>query len=761
MIRASYRIPYRSVAGEELNDYRRVKLFPPVKSSSGKLIKYLQPSGVTPHVYLPPTLGDGVLSDSQNPLIVTEGEKKALKAVQEGFDCIALGGVDSWHIRTFKVPTAITKQEGKITKIRTENPSDIAELMEHVAPELHDIVWRGRTVHLIYDTDTGEDSRTHILRAAFEFGLWLDGKGARVNYVALPSSGTAKVGLDDFLLGSGSDALTRLLEQPFRFPVPPNIKEWVSHKLSGGRISREIYLSVARGVIAALDEGGARFVDKARRYYYFDRSTRHLHEFLWSANEIRQLRLTSMGTLLNKSYGLGTSDTTAIGRLADRYAGTDPCPEIRPHRTVCTVDDVLYFQLSNSRVAKVSADGIQLTDNGVDDVLFLSSTSIVPVDEEELVSSLSALEQSTHVNGTITGASQLPLPLSAYTRSPWAEALHDVKIDPMPGLDHPETVQVLDVLFHLSPWLRRWRGLMLPVELCVAEPNSGKTFLYNLRRGILTGDASLDNPPNDIRDWYATVSAAPGLWICDNLGEIRKDIRDKLSDEMARLTTDPHPAVELRELFTTSTSVRIPIDAGFAGTAIWNPFSRADILQRSVVYSMREIPPGERDSSWYSRRLARRPQWLASHLLSIHRFFRVVSSSWNDHYLSGHRLVNYEQAVVCMSLALGYAPDQTASMVRNLVTNTQEMIAESEPVFEALRAFVDEWKRDHGELRDPKLQDIVAWANADLGQRFSKLRAFSNTVLLGRYMKMYQHQIERSCGVTVTKVHNVTVLKIR
>src|SRR5438309_780703 len=61
--------------------------------------RYRSPAKVQNHLYVPPMLDPKRLADVSFPLYVTEGEKKTLKAVQEGLVCVGLAGVWSWRTR--------------------------------------------------------------------------------------------------------------------------------------------------------------------------------------------------------------------------------------------------------------------------------------------------------------------------------------------------------------------------------------------------------------------------------------------------------------------------------------------------------------------------------------------------------------------------------------------------------------------------------------------------------------------------------------
>jgi putative DNA primase/helicase len=148
------------------------------------------PSGTPPHAYVPPSI-NGELADSSRPLLVTEGQKKALKATQDGFATIGLLGVDCWH--------------GKRSSA--------------LIPDLARIEWKGRRVYLVFDSDATENENVRENESLL--GVALKNHGADVRVVRLPAGpGGEKVGFDDFLVAHGADALHRLLSEAEE-PEPP------------------------------------------------------------------------------------------------------------------------------------------------------------------------------------------------------------------------------------------------------------------------------------------------------------------------------------------------------------------------------------------------------------------------------------------------------------------------------------------------------------------------------------------------------------
>jgi hypothetical protein len=127
---------------------------------------------------------------------------------------------------------------------------------------------------------------------------------------------------------------------------------------------------------------------------------------------------------------------------------------------------------------------------------------------------------------------------------------------------------------------------------------------------------------------------------------VNKELRQRLSDEMCRLVTEPAPYIEMRKLFTTNENFRIPVRTVFAMTSIQQPFMSADIIQRSLILELAAIGK-DFDNSWAERALAKsggRVGWLAHQLAVLHLFFKKVSQGgWNPNYKSSHRLANFEQ----------------------------------------------------------------------------------------------------------------------
>lgn len=163
--------PYYSLNGTPL-DFQRWKLFYGDEISDKP--KYWQPKGSDPLPYLPPLCAwQGLASDPTKPLLITEGEKKALAACQAGLPCIGIAGVWNWR-----------------TKLDTGERLTL--------PGLDQFIWKGRTVELVPDSDAWRpEKEADILRGFYALAMELKDRGAVGSFVALQDS-VPKRGLDDF-----------------------------------------------------------------------------------------------------------------------------------------------------------------------------------------------------------------------------------------------------------------------------------------------------------------------------------------------------------------------------------------------------------------------------------------------------------------------------------------------------------------------------------------------------------------------------------
>jgi hypothetical protein len=162
------------------NGFARVRLDQPFQAPGwDKPAKYLTAPGAGNHLYLPPNLPADALVGIA-PLVLTEGEKKALRACEVGIPCIATAGIWSW------------KQRGPDGEKLPDTDGRL--------PDFEHIRWADReVVFLVYDSDITAEHPGHP--AYLRLAVVLHERGAKALKVfALPAlPGFTKVGLDDYL----------------------------------------------------------------------------------------------------------------------------------------------------------------------------------------------------------------------------------------------------------------------------------------------------------------------------------------------------------------------------------------------------------------------------------------------------------------------------------------------------------------------------------------------------------------------------------
>ena len=735
-----YVIPYFDMQGKK-SDYYRIKLLQPGDGTDG--LKYLQPRATPTRVYFPP--GFLALAERSPFVLITEGEKKAAAAMQVGLPCVALGGVDSWRNRTFELNVESLKHSSDYTehrpdtsklivKLANNNGDPVRELEATVAmglPELVDMLkLTDKEVLIVFDTDLPGPPfiRPEVQRAAADFAFYLRSEGrirvGHIRQLVLPPRGL-KTGLDDILAAGDEETLRKLIRTTCdsragaTYPRRPDIKSWIRRRMNASRMGRMGAEKIVMSVLAEMDAQGRRLRAPNSCYYYFDEDRNTVQPAAYVGSNERFLLDAEFGKRLYQQYGLVTRDARVRDGVLDAFIGEEPIEDVEPHRGLRIQTGSVDFQLNDNQFARVTAEGVKVVDNGNHGTLFLAGQV------ESLEMKQSDIED-------------WDLPETPW----WLDVLGDLQLDAFEGCTEQETKEFVASLFYISPWLNRWRGTQLPVEIACAEAGSGKSSIYALRLLILTGRPELHNVPVDIRDWYAAIADSPGMWVGDNVRITSRDVRQRLSDELCRLTTEPDPHITLRRLYTTSDRARIPARTTFALTSIQPPFYSMDLAQRSVILRFNAIPEGKRLSNWVESQIERfggRKPWVLHHLDVISKFLKASQGYWIDDYRSYHRLANFEQALLMMGDVLGLT-----NLNRDVINRVvQNIVADSGDVtIEGLKAFIDEW--------GPKqftAGDVVEWA--ELSESFKQDLMLTNARRLGRYIQAHKHAIQTSTGVVI------------
>lgn len=742
-----YVIPYFNVEGKPLPFYR-VRLF-------DYDVRYLQLKGTPNHVYFPRNFKKVFDQTDGKLILITEGEKKAALAVKMGWPCIAFGGVDSWINKSITLPkdTQWTRAKYNDKLMVAKIPSADAILINTIGfaegfEELCNLgLYNKSSMVIIYDTDGTFGTKPEVQRAASNLGHELRHRGFGIRQIrqqVLPLIPELdKTSLDSFLMHQfgGPKKLKELiiqnLQKPTTFPRHPNVRELIGQKLQGAKIGRKELQKLSLSTITELDARGKRmYSPDESQLYYFNQSSHVLMKVNMNTHTREQLQETDFGRLLYKDYGIAPSaDNRLMQWLGAQFSAEDPIEEVAPHRIIARPkhsDNCIRFQVNNGEYIKVTGNPkgfAEVLENGAENVLFEAKTG--------------AQLDSTKIMAEIDRQIQAP----GFIENWWDEVLSGVRLK-----DHGKHRTLISLLYYISPWLYRWRGTQLPVELIVGESGSGKSTLCELRLDIILGDPALRNAPNDIKDWQASIANSGGLHVTDNVHFVDKSLRQRLSDEICRLITEPDPHIEQRKYYTNAEQIRIRVDPIFVFTAIQQPFHNADLIQRAFFLELDksqktdDASPLTFDNFWKQQQLQKRggrDAWVAHHLIVLYKFLRASETQWNYSYKAKHRLINLEQILVIMArdvfgLEWEWIPQYLASTV-------EDTLAHSDMVVEALCLFVDHGFRNGRSKGFVTVKDITEWIEDQ--EDFSHNTLLSNGRALGKFLQTNKHMAATVIGL--------------
>lgn len=748
-----YVVPYYDINGARAPFYR-VKLFSPLPKGA----KYLQPSNSGTWIYYPKAFAAlsraAVLGKSRTKvngfpaaILMTEGEKKASAGCKHGFPTAAVGGVWNWRTRTIMLPegTQLMKNRDNEIVCKIEKGATVAPTSDNrafLASGLENlmkfVLQNNLQVIFVFDTDNPKNNDVEAACAELAFEFRIHGiSTSRIRQLHLPANPGGKLGLDDFLVAHGAEALDGLIKQVVEaksaFPAHPNLKDLINKRLTG-QLSRNEAKELSLMVLTDMDRHGIRMVEKGTGTpYFFDSRSKGLLRVNLLHHHQEPLHETKFGEFLYRNYDLGQADIKAIQWLAAGFTGEEPVSLVDPRSTVAVLSgNRIAHQLDDGHFCLITGDPkmpIQLCENGTEGILFKA-------DQVEPIDKLALLKE---VKRQIAWLNTKP----RYDEFYWPKSLAQMKFA------RDADVKILSCLAYMSPWLFRWNGAQLPVELMVGEPGSGKSSLYSLRLQILNGRPALRNQPTDLRDWYASITSADGLHCIDNVHMVNKELRQRLSDEICRIVTEPAPYIEMRKLFTTSDNFRLPVRTVFAMTAIQQPFLNADILQRSIIMQVQAIGKNH-TSDWALSSLnsfGGRIGWLAHHLAVLHVFFRrVQEGAWNPNYKSGHRLAHFEQIFRLIGSIVGVPDAENIGMTLSSVAEAQ--VSEYDWTMEALREFNGDYIKE--QQGNPKrvftLQEVAQWAQSH--DEYLDNQTIVNARRLARYIQSHKYMVENVAGFT-------------
>lgn len=186
------------------HDFFRIRFRAPLPvGAKGERMKYSVMPGAGNHCYIPADAHKPLMEAPSEPLFLTEGEKKSVKATKSGLPTIGLPGIWNW--------------------LASKNERKEAGAEHKIHQDLLPYLSAGRDVYLIYDSDSRDGKRKagQFTRNASYLAAELDKMGCHLYRVDVPQeSDDAKTGLDDYLLNHSVEEFLKHIEKAKEFIDP-------------------------------------------------------------------------------------------------------------------------------------------------------------------------------------------------------------------------------------------------------------------------------------------------------------------------------------------------------------------------------------------------------------------------------------------------------------------------------------------------------------------------------------------------------------
>ena len=201
-----------------LPDQRSISLYrlrrdrPDIRIGTGNVRqtvgKYMAAPGARNRLYFHPETEPEWLDNDDLPIVIVEGEKKALAlwrlawwdlpadaSETPRFLPVGLSGVWNWRGKTGK----------------EDAPDGGKQTVKGPLPDLDRIAWHDRRVVILFDANVATNDEVKRARLALAEHLWFD-RHARVCYATIPPKIEGVNGIDDFLAARGPEKGLKLIE---------------------------------------------------------------------------------------------------------------------------------------------------------------------------------------------------------------------------------------------------------------------------------------------------------------------------------------------------------------------------------------------------------------------------------------------------------------------------------------------------------------------------------------------------------------------
>ena len=708
-VETAYTIPYHDLEGR-INGFARQRLFPPRKTKDGHTQKYSQPAGTTAHLYLPPLVPWRELATDPTKLIViTEGEKKAAKACQEGLPAIGVAGERCWRSRI---------DDGEAISI----------------PDLDQFIWAGRQIDIVPDSDAWKPEKLlNVLSGFFALAKELQKRGAHVSLVKLPDLGHGKIGLDDWLCVPGAsvadwEKLEHIGLSDERFGrLTAWYQRWQRRQdraaeLAASELAQEVNTvrlgegktfeknrDIAHLALESLARMGSILRTQDGDLLFFDQSNKLLEpldgpDFQAKMCDLLGLNPIEAETRFVSAEILKTARLRGERKTVHQFSYWD-CESKRLH---ISRNDGTMFVLDGTTISEA--------DNGENGVLFKADTSSAPIAAD--LNALPIVFESIFEGLSLDG----------------------------------DDVQTKHACALLKTWMLTIFFLealpVRPILVLVGEQGSGKTSLARRMGLVLYGPrfqvGGFMKDQNGEGDFLAAVTNQRFI-VFDNADSSIS----WLPDHIARIATGV--AINRRQYHTTNTLVTYTPNCFMVMTSRDTRWNRGDVTQRLLPIKLHAIAKGNIPESTLQQSILATREKIWGSMLNVLNSIVARLRSAPVSFTSHHRLADFDQLGRVIADTLGLGSDFINAMT-NLNQTQQTLLAEGNERFEIVASWLRDPSNPYGGGASITGEDLFH----ALRSRYHDERGFpfKNPTALATWIGMNKELIQTQCQVTVIKEHN-------
>jgi len=350
--------PYAPIRPEtNSNLFVRFKSDKDLHYKDGSSGRYVQKGGSESHLYSLPQIWARINDISGGPLLIVEGEKKALRAIMALFleeidpDLqllpIGLGGVWNWR-KTIEIFNKRTNQNEKRAAIISD---------------LQNLNLTNRLVYICFDSNVTVNPDVIAAESALASTLIKDKKVDRVCAVRLPHDGTKHgVGFDDYLLDHTIEEFRELIKVASSATlIKGHIK--LIRKLPNINYIDKLDM-VSALVLKDQKDTGRFYTDGDRAFYFTDRS-----------RQLNELQSQLYQFYVGDTYGLYRNDKefrSVLSKLEEESVFRGNKASIR---SFAYYDNkMVYIYNNDGGIFRIDERDVRLYPNGHNNILFKHNT---------------------------------------------------------------------------------------------------------------------------------------------------------------------------------------------------------------------------------------------------------------------------------------------------------------------------------------------------------------------------------------------------